>query len=61
MTVEELKAKGNITRQDISELLASIGAPGEKQDEKIAAVAELGLFNAQGHGVHDTLSTYGAF
>lgn len=62
MTVEELKTKGKgISRQDICDLLSSIGKPGEKQDEKIKAVKELGLTNQQGIGVEVTLHSYAEF
>lgn len=49
------------TRTDIAALLASIGKPGEKRDEKIAAVQELGLKNSQGHGVELTLETFAEY
>lgn len=58
MNVEDLKKKPKISREDISELLKSIGKPGEKQDEKISAVQELNLMNRQRYGVHQTLETY---
>lgn len=62
MTVEDLKVKRNITRSDIAELLASIGAPGKKRELKIKSVQSLKLrTNRQGHHVHDTLETYGEF
>lgn len=52
------------TRLDIAELLASVGKPGEKLDEKEQAV--LDLFeavsaypnNSQGHSVVSTLDSY---
>lgn len=60
-TVEDLKAKGKITRADMAELLASIGAPGKKREEKFKAVESLGLTNPSalgGHGLELTLETY---
>lgn len=53
--------KTKFTRQDISEILKSIGAPGEKHKEKIEAVQKLGLKNVQGYGVELTLEGYEAF
>lgn len=47
-----------VTRADLAELLASIGAPGEKRDEKLQAVMELDMKNPQGHGIHLTLESY---
>ena len=53
-----------VTMNDISELLASIGLPGEKPDEKKQAVIDLfeskGLSgeNMQGHHVAEDLSSY---
>lgn len=61
MTVEELKTKPNLDRQDISDLLTSIGEPGEKRDEKLAAVQELELSNGQGISLESTLDSYGAY
>ena len=46
------------TRTDIANLLASIGAPGEKRDEKVAAVKDLKIINFQGVPLEDTLDTY---
>lgn len=54
-------AKEIRTRQDMADLLASIGKPGEKRDEKFAAVAELNKQNYQGHDVTDTLESYVEF
>lgn len=59
--LEELKTKTPLTRDDIAALLASIGAPGEKQDEKTAAVTELAKINSQGIGLEQTLHSYGEF
>lgn len=64
MDVDSLKSKSKITRDDIAQLLKSLGKPGENQDEKIAAVEKLGLKNPStlgGHGVHLTLETFGEF
>lgn len=60
-TLEDLKKKQQISRADIGELLTSIGAPGEKQDEKIEAVKSLNRSNRQGHGVYETLESYAEF
>lgn len=59
--LDELKSKPILTRQDIEDLLASIGGPGEKRDEKIAAVKELGKSNFQGIGMEHSLADYGAW
>jgi hypothetical protein len=58
MDIATLKSQGKITREHISQLLASIAPPGEKQDEKIEAVEKLGLTNFQGHNVSVTLPSY---
>lgn len=58
---EKLKVKNSVTREDIANLLASIGKPGEKRAEKIAAVAQLGHANSQGIKVEDALNSYEAF
>lgn len=62
-----LNSEGPPTRQDIADLLASIGSPGKKRTQKAAAVKRLfdelghsGL-NAQGHHVADDLTSYEAF
>lgn len=57
----ELKQKTNLTRQDISELLISIGKPGKKRDEKIEAVKQLEKQNSQGIDVIHTLDSFEAF
>ena len=55
------------TVKEISELLKSVGKPGEKQEEKKQAVKDLfderGVRsnNPQGHSVADTLSSYPEF
>lgn len=46
------------SRKEIADLLASIGPPEEKREEKYEAVKKLGLKNFQGHGVELTLETY---
>lgn len=61
MTLEDLKDKPIIYREDIAELLASIGAPGEKQDEKTKAVKSLGKENSQKIGLEETLHSYKEF
>ena len=59
--IAELKAKKKITREDIENLLASIAPAGEKHQEKIDAVKQLGKPNFQGIGVETTLETYRNF
>ena len=58
MSPEDLKAKGNITREDIAALLASVGAPGKHREEKLLAIRKLGLYNSQRHALESTLETY---
>lgn len=60
-TVEDLKRKSKLTRVDIADLLSSIGKPGEKRDEKLAALEELGRVNRQGHSIALTAESYGEF
>lgn len=59
--LEKLKAKPNLTRQDISDLLKSIGKPGEKREEKIAAVKQLSRANFQQVDLSASLASYGEF
>lgn len=59
--IEELQNKPQITRADIIDLLTSIGAPGEKQDEKVEAVKSLNRKNRQGYGIEQTLESYSEF
>lgn len=54
----ELKTKPNLTREDIAQLLASIGKPGEKREEKINAVKELEKQNFQNIKLEDSLASY---
>ena len=61
ISIEDLKKKPKIGRGDIAELLESIGKPGEKREEKIAAIKELGRNNNQGYGIHETLESYNEF
>lgn len=55
------------TRTDVSDLMASIGKPGEARDAKREAVSEmltkLGATssNFQGHSVLETLDGYGTY
>jgi hypothetical protein len=58
MSIEELKKNPSITREDIVNLLLSIGKPGKNQDEKLQAVQELERTNSQGFGIHETLESY---
>ena len=59
--LDELKAKKKITREDIENLLASIAPAGEKHQEKIDAVKQLGKSNFQGIGLEGTLESYRNF
>lgn len=61
MTIEDLKSKPKISREDIGELLESIGEPGEKQEEKLQALQELSQSNRQGHDISLTAETYSQF
>lgn len=61
MTIEDLKNKPKITREDIATLLKSIGEPGDKQEEKMQAVQELSKTNRQGHDLSETLESYMEF
>lgn len=58
MDTIDLKTQGKISRDDIAKLLSSIGEPGEKQEDKFAAVQELGRSNTQNHGIELTLESY---
>lgn len=49
------------TRADMAELLASIGKPGEKQEEKLAAVVALDKQNRQGHDLVTTIESFAEF
>lgn len=60
-TVANLKKKRSITRIDIASLLSSMGKPGEKRDEKLAALEELGRNNRQGHSISLTAESYTEF
>lgn len=59
--IEKLKAKPNLTRQDIADLLRSIGKPGEKREEKIEAVKQLSRANFQQVDLAASLASYGEF
>lgn len=59
--VEKLKTQQTLSRSDIAELLASIGAPGESLQEKKDAVAQLNKQNFQLYKIEDTLSTYAEY
>lgn len=59
--LEELKNKQHITRADIAQLLTSIGVPGDKREEKVAAVKELGLSNFQQVGLETQLNDYSEY
>jgi hypothetical protein len=59
--LDELKKKKKLTRDDIEELLASIGEPGIKHQEKFDAVKELNKRNFQGIGLEATIEDYKNF
>lgn len=59
--VEELKNKQYVDRSDIARLLSSIGAPGDKREEKIDAVKQLGLSNIQQIGLETQLNDYSEY
>lgn len=61
MNIEKLKAKPNLTRTDISDLLASIGKPGEKREEKMATVKQLSRANFQQVDLAASLNSYETF
>jgi len=51
MTIDELKNKDKVTREDIANLFESIGKPGTKQKEKLEALKSLNIQNTQGHDI----------
>lgn len=55
------KPKSNISREEIAALLASIGPPGEKRQEKYEAVKALKQANFQGFKLEDSLASYEAW
>lgn len=66
--ITRIKERGTPpTRQDVADVLASIGVPGENQAEKVAAVKQLfdetghRNINFQGHSVYDDLGEYEAY
>jgi hypothetical protein len=59
--IEELKNKQGLSREDIGQLLKTVGKPGTKQDEKKAAIASLGKTNFQGIGLEESLIDYSEF
>jgi hypothetical protein len=61
MNAAILKNAPHLTRADIAALLKSIGKPGEKREQKLAAVASLEKKNAPnlgGHALELTLESY---
>lgn len=60
-TLEELKSKNSLTRDDIARLLKDIGGPGESQDIKRQCISELGKSNFQGIRLEETLEDYQEF
>lgn len=61
MDVNTLKNKRGLNREDIAALLASIGAPGKRREEKLEALKSLNKQNNQGHGLELTAESYAAF
>ena len=59
--VEELKNKQYVDRSDIARLLSSIGVPGDKREEKVEAVKQLGLSNIQQIGLETQLNDYSEY
>lgn len=61
MDNSDLKDNPILTREHITQLLESIGKPGEKREEKFQAVVELERKNGQGYGIEHTLESYEAW
>jgi len=61
MDIEELKVKKDITRDDIEELLKSIGETGVKRQEKIDTVKQLNQVGGNGIRLEQTLESYRNF
>lgn len=59
--IHELRNKDQITRQDITDLLESIGKPGKKRDKKLEAVKQLNRENFQGIRLEDDIESYPAY
>lgn len=57
-TIEDLTQKDIITRSDLADLLASLGAPGENREAKLEAVKALDRRNFQGFGLEETIEEY---
>jgi len=57
----DAEVKPVVTRQDLADLLASIGKPGENREEKLTAVAALNKQNIQGHDVTGTLESFAEY
>lgn len=52
------KRAAQYTRTDIAQILAGIGEPGEKRQEKLQAIKDLRITNFQGVGLEETLATF---
>lgn len=61
MDVETLKGQPRISRKEVSKLLASIGKPGTKREEKLQALRDLEKRNSQGHDLSLTAESYPEF
>lgn len=57
-SVELLKAKKKLTRNDIAELLKSLGEPGENREIKLEAVKQLTVSNFQGVRLESIVEDY---
>lgn len=56
--MNDLRNKDQITREDIKELLESIGRPGEFRGEKRLVIAELNKENFQGIRLEEDIESY---
>ena len=59
--MNELRTNSKHTTDDIAELLALVGKPGENQERKRELVHSLGRTNNQGVNVSVTLDNYKEF
>jgi hypothetical protein len=59
--LEELKNKQAITREDIEQLLQSIGIPGDQREAKVEAIKQLNLSNFQQVPLETQLMDYPSY
>lgn len=57
----EARNSGAVTRTHIAEILALVGKPGKKREQKIEAIKQLSLENSQGYRVEENLDEYEEF